>query len=206
MAGSDVQSTFIQSSDIAAADPDGVCTSQSTGGAANLNINGAFATDNVATLVPARNVTITSGGSNESTKKFTVTGTDANGAVTTEEISGPGSSATVLTSVIFKTVTQVAVDGALTGNVTVGSGNSISSTIFAGRARIRGIYFVNSTNAGVLNFVNGNNGPIVMKILTTGTEKTADYPDIPDEGLLCTTGAYVNFAVADVTAITVFYN
>ena len=206
MAGSDVLSTFILSSEVAAADPDGVCTTQTTSGAGNLTINGALASAGVATLVPSRYLTITSGGSDESGKTFTVTGTDANGSTITETITGPGASATVVGTVIFNTVTQIAVDAALAGNVTVGSGDSLSSTIFAGRARIRGIYFVNSNNAGTLNFVNGNNGSTVMKIQTTGTQQTADYPDIPDEGLLCTTGAYMNFAATDVTAVTVFYN
>ena len=42
--------------------------------------------------------------------------------------------------------------------------------------------------------------------MTTGTAATADYPDIPDEGVLCADGAYVNFTTTDVTAFTVFYN
>ena len=178
MSGSDVFSTFIQSSDIAAADPDGICTSQTTSGAANLTIAGALATAGVATLVPARNVSITSGGSDERTKTFTITGTDVSGNTVSEEIAGPNTSATVSTTSIFLTVTQVAVDGALAGNVTVGSGATVSATIFAGRARIRGIYFVNSNNAGPLTFVDGNNGATVMKLLTTGTQNTSDYPDI----------------------------
>ena len=77
MAGSDVFSTYILSSTIAAADPNGVCLTQSTGGAANLSINGALTSGSVATLVPARNATITSGGSSETGKTFTFTGTDA---------------------------------------------------------------------------------------------------------------------------------
>ena len=42
MAGSDVLSTFILSSEVAAADPDGVCTTQTTSGAGNLTINGCL--------------------------------------------------------------------------------------------------------------------------------------------------------------------
>jgi hypothetical protein len=206
MSGSDVFSTFIQSSDIAAADPDGISTSQTTGGAANLTITGALASAGVATLVPARNVTITSGGSDERARTFTVTGTDVNGNAVTEDITGPNTSATVPGTKIFLTVTQVAVNGALTGNVTVGTGTTVSATIFAGRTRIRGVYFVNSNNAGTLDFVNGNNGSTVMKLLTTGTQNTSDYPDIPDEGLLCKDGAFVNFLAADVAALTVFFN
>ena len=71
MAGSDVFSTHVLSSEIAAADPDGVCTTQSTSGAANLTIDGALTDGGVATLIPARNATITSAGSSETGKTFT---------------------------------------------------------------------------------------------------------------------------------------
>ena len=45
-----------------------------------------------------------------------------------------------------------------------------------------------------------------MTLQTTGTQNTSDYPDIPDGGLLCPDGAFVNFAAADVFAVTVFFN
>tara|TARA_R110001592_G_scaffold109278_1_gene304922 strand:+ start:302 stop:922 length:621 start_codon:yes stop_codon:yes gene_type:complete len=206
MAGSDVLSTYILASDIAAVDADGVSTSQTPSGAGNLTITGALASGGEATLVPARNVTVTSGGSSETGKNFTITGTDVNGNAVSEVIAGPGSSATVSTTKIFKVVTQVYVDAATAGAVTVGSGTTVSETIFAGRARIRGVYFVNSGSGGSLDFVNGNNGNTVMKLQTTGTAATADYPDVPDDGVLCTDGAFVNCLAASFTALTVFYN
>ena len=206
MAGSDVFSTYVLSSDVAAVDPNGVCEAQTTGGAANLTIDGALTSGGVATLVPVRNATVTSAGSSETGKTFTFTGTDANDNAVTETLNGPGSSATVSTTKVFKTITQITVNGALTGNVTVGSGTTISETIFAGRARIRGVYFVNSGNSGPLAFVNGNNGDAVLTLQTSGTAASSDYPDIPDEGLLCSDGVFVNFLVADVAAFTVFYN
>ena len=104
-------------------------------------------------------------------------------------------------------MTQVAVDAATAGAVTVGSGTTVNQTVFAGRARLRGIYIVNAGAAGDLDFKNGSsNGSTVMKLMTTGTAATADYPDIPDEGVLCADGAYVNFTTTDVTAFTVFFN
>ena len=210
MAGSDTFSTYVSSSGVAAADPDGICLSQTPGGASNLTINGALTSGGEATLsstgVVARNVSVTSGGSSETGKKFTITGTDSAGNAVSEEISGPGSSATVYTSKAFTIVTQVAVDGATSGAVTVGSGTTVASTIFAGRARLRGIYFVNSASSGLLSFTDGNNGTTVLQLLTTGTASSADYPDIPDEGLLCVEGAFVHYIAADVTAVTVFYN
>jgi hypothetical protein len=207
MAGSDTFSTYIAPGDLAAADPNGICLTQTPGGAVNLTINGALQSGGVATLVPARNVTITSGGSSETGKTFTVTGTATDGTAVTEAIAGPGGSATVSTTALFETVTQVAVDGATSGAVTVGSGTTVNQVVFAGRTRLRGIYFVNSAAAGVLDFKNGaSNGTTVMQLMTSGTASTADYPDIPDEGVLCSDGAYVNFTTTDVTAFTVFYN
>ena len=207
MAGSDTFSTYIAPGDLAAADPNGICTTQTPGGAVDLTINGALTSGGVATLVPARNVTITSGGSSETGKTFTVTGTATDGTAVTEAIAGPGGSATGSTTALFETVTQVAVDGATSGAVTVGSGTTVNQVVFAGRTRLRGIYFVNSAAAGVLDFKNGaSNGTTVMQLMTSGTASTADYPDIPDEGVLCSDGAYVNFTTTDVTAFTVFYN
>ena len=207
MAGSDTFSTYIAPGGLAAADPNGICLTQTPGGAVNLTINGALQSGGVATLVPARNVTITSGGSSETGKTFTVTGTATDGTAVTEAIAGPGGSATVSTTALFETVTQVAVDGATSGAVTVGSGTTVNQVVFAGRTRLRGIYFVNSAAGGVLDFKNeSSNGTTVMQIMTSGTASTADYPDIPDEGVLCSDGAYVNFTTTDVTAFTVFYN
>ena len=131
MAGSDTFSTYIVPGDLAAADPNGICTTQTPGGAGDLTINGALATAGVATLVPARNVTITSGGASETGKTFTVTGTATDGTAVTEAIAGPGVSATVSTTALFKTVTQVAVDGATSGSVTVGSGTTVNQVVFA---------------------------------------------------------------------------
>ncbi len=207
MAGSDTFSTYITPTGLAAADPNGICLTQTPGSATNLTINCALQSGGVATLVPARNVTITSGGSSETGKDFTITGTATDGTTVTETIAGPGGSATVSTTALFETVTQVAVDAATAGAVTVGSGTTVNQTVFAGRTRLRGIYIVNAGAAGDLDFKNGSsNGDTVMKLMTTGTAATADYPDIPDEGVLCADGAYVNFTTTDVTAFTVFFN
>ena len=64
----------------------------------------------------------------------------------------------------------------------------------------------NSSKSISLAFVNGNNGDTVLTLQTSGTAASSDYPDIPDEGLLCPDGAFVNFLAADVASFTVFYN
>ena len=65
-------------------------------------------------------VTITSGGSDESNKTFTVTGTDMSGNALIEVITGPAASATVTGRQIFKTITSVVNSAATTGNITIG--------------------------------------------------------------------------------------
>lgn len=104
---------------MAAADRDGVCLAQTTAGAADLVIAGALATGGVATMDVPRHVSIYSA-ANLSAIGFTVTGTDRLGNTITEAITGPNAT-TVKGGKNFKTVTQVAADGAVGSNVEVGS-------------------------------------------------------------------------------------
>lgn len=111
-------------------DADGVCASQTPGGAGNLTIAGALASGGVATIAAAQKITITSAG-DDSGAVFTITGTDADGTTITEAVTGANAGAAVSTK-YFKTVTQVAIDGAAAGAVTVGpvgSNGAVSATI-----------------------------------------------------------------------------
>ena len=65
-------------------------------------------------------VTITSAGSDESTKTFTIVGTDMDGTALTETIVGPAASATVTGRRIFKEIHSVTPSASTTGNVSVG--------------------------------------------------------------------------------------
>lgn len=115
---------------IAAADADGVCTSQTKASSGALTLNGALVTSGVAGFAIPRHVSITSGGSSETGKNFTVVGTNRYDKALTETIVGPGTGLTVYGTKNFKTITSVTVDAALTGNVTVGSGNSLETGWF----------------------------------------------------------------------------
>jgi hypothetical protein len=66
----------------------------------------------------ARQVTISSTG-NDSVNTFVVTGTDTNGAVFSETITGPNT-ATVTTNSYFRTVTSISISGNAVGTITVG--------------------------------------------------------------------------------------
>ena len=108
-------------------DRDGISVSQtpSAGGAQELTITGALASGGVATLNHGHRIDIY-GGSNESGRTFTVTGTDFRGNTITEAITGPNAT-TASGSSYFKTVTSVSVDADTAGAVEVGVSGLSSS-------------------------------------------------------------------------------
>jgi hypothetical protein len=192
MAGSDVKAKFI-AADTTAADPDGVCQSQTpaAGGEQNLTINGALSSAGVATFTAARFLTIASA-ADDSARTFTVTGTNVNGAVQTETIAGPAT--TVTGTLFFRTVTQVTVDDDTAGAITVGMANDALDVVFAGRARLRGVFLVHSGSAGTLSFRNG--GATAEAYLTVPTIASADSDRdfiIPDEGILFESGVFLPY-------------
>lgn len=123
--------TLERTCSVITADRDGIAQAQTTGGAANLTLNGAGVTSGVATLTPPRRVRIFSGG-NIAAVVFTITGTDRAGHVITDTITGVNNS-TVATNKIFRTVTQVAAGAAVGTNAEVGwNDESISAWIILG--------------------------------------------------------------------------
>lgn len=97
-----------------------VCAAQAVAAAGNATINGASATAGVATFDYARTVNVDSTNAGDTTQTVTVTGTDYYGQLQTETIAMNGTTA-VAGQKAFKTITQVAVSAALTGNLTVGN-------------------------------------------------------------------------------------
>ena len=110
-------------------DRDGIATAQTPAGASNLTLNGVFATSGKATLDVDRRITIYSDG-DESGLTFTATGTDEAGDAVSEEITGPNAT-TVTGDDEFFVITQIAVDGAGTGNIEVGTAEESGYTIVA---------------------------------------------------------------------------
>lgn len=104
---------------LAAADDNGICASQTPGGAGDLDIDGLLATAGVADLGAQRHVIITSD-DDDTGRVFTVYGTNDFNQEIQEAIAGPnvGAAESVLN---FKTVTRVAVDGATAGAIIVGT-------------------------------------------------------------------------------------
>ena len=158
-----VDSSFV------ADDTDGVCAAQTTGGAANLTLNGALADGGAinfytaASLQP-RKLTITGlAGNNNSGVTFTITGTDSLDIAQTEAIAGPNGAVTVSSTKYFKTITQIAAGGAVTGNITAGSG--------AGQYRPTNPSF---TDIDIVRFSKYNWSEEVL-VLTDGVNQAAKY-------------------------------
>jgi len=158
-----VDSSFV------ADDTDGVCAAQTTSGAANLTLNGALADGGAinfytaASLQP-RKLTITGlAGNNNSGVTFTITGTNSLDVAQTEAIAGPNGAVTVSSTKYFKTITQIAAGGAVTGNITAGSG--------AGQYRPTNPSF---TDIDIVRFSKHNWSEEVL-ILTDGINQAAKY-------------------------------
>lgn len=113
------------------ADVDGICAAQAIAGAADADIDGALASGGVATLDAryGRNVLVDSTDAGDTTQTITVTGTDCYGNTMVETIAMNGTTA-VAGKKAFKTVTQIAVSAALTGNLTVGTADVLGLPAF----------------------------------------------------------------------------
>lgn len=101
----------------------GICLSQT--GVTTFTLNGSLVSSGVAILDTTRRVAITSNNV-DNDKYFTITGTSASGNIQTETLLGPDT-ATVYTSLDFKTVTSVVASATVTGNITVGTNGVASS-------------------------------------------------------------------------------
>lgn len=150
-----------------AIDVDGICAAQAVAGAANATINGALASGGAVTLDVARAVQIDSSDAGDTTQTVTVTGTDVYGRAMSEAIAANGTTA-VSGKKAFKTITQVAVSAAYTGNLTVGTTDILGLPVFLPNA---GHILGELTNGAVPTA-----GTVVAGIVTAGgsTATTGD--------------------------------
>ena len=110
---------IVSSLQLSAAVDNAVCLAQTRGTAGALTINGGNAVNGVAIFNAAYAVTVTSTG-NDSTRTYTITGTNAAGNALTETITGPNAT-TVSTTSAFLTVTEIlVVGGGTVGTVRAG--------------------------------------------------------------------------------------
>lgn len=99
---------------LAAPVANGICTTQNRSTAGALTIDGNLSSANVATLDTQRRLGITTATGNLASLLFNVTGTNDQGQVIGESITGPNNS-TVSSVLDYKTVTGVTVSGNMAG-------------------------------------------------------------------------------------------
>jgi hypothetical protein len=112
--------TYFRGKNHGQADDEGIAAPQARGSAGNFTINGNYASGGSVTLGAATRVSVTSTG-NDSARTFTFTGTDGTGAASSFTVAGPNATvAYSTTSQRLKTITQVSVDGACVGTISIG--------------------------------------------------------------------------------------
>ncbi len=137
---------------------------------------------------------------------FTIVGQkvgDLTGTATTEVVTG--ADADVATSTNFYSYIQsISVDGASTGNVSIGTVGSLALP----RTRIRGFQYVAAASAGSIVFnLNSTSGAELLKVNTPAGATITQQMSIPGAGILTTRSSNTDFAIMTLTQvalITVF--
>jgi|TARA_R110002126_G_scaffold290662_1_gene448170 hypothetical protein len=200
---SDVKAVTI-TADTVALDADGISVAAAVGNNAALVIGGALASGGAVTLSHGRIVTILSAG-DDSAKSFTVTGTDVNGDAQTESITGANDGTATGTS-YFLTISGISAVGNPAGNVSAGVNASAADVIFSGRSRLRGVGLTSTGTAGNIDFLNTSpSGTSIMKVSSVGSATSTRDLKIPDEGVLFTSGIYIQYTVSTFLTLTAFH-
>jgi len=203
MARSDVKAVTI-TADTVALDADGISTAAAVGNNAALTIGGALASGGSVTLSHGRVVTILSAG-NDSSKSFTVVGTDVNGDSQTESITG-ANAGTATGAKYFLTIASITAVGNPAGNVSAGVNASAADVIFAGRSRLKGVFLTSTATAGTTNFHNSSpTGTNIMGLSSVASATATRDVVIPEEGVVFTDGIYIQYTVSTFLTMTVFH-
>jgi len=138
---------------------------------------------------------------------FTITGVkvgDLSGASVTEEVAGANASTASSTN-FYTSVSNISVDGASAGNVSIGTTGSLAF----GRTRLKSLYYVGAGSAGSIKFnLNSSSGTLLLQIDTpVSSTSFSDSVTIPELGILTQRSNSTDFAVMtldQVSNVTVF--
>jgi len=155
----------------------------------------------------AQQIRLVSGaGDDNSDVTYTITGTDVNGVSQTEDITGPAGGAKVVSTLFYRTVTQITGNGAVSVDISAGTFGVFDAPIFTGRTRIRG--FTGVAAAGTLEIRSASTtGTLEMETIAAAG---AYQPHVPHNGILCPAGAFLglNTDIMDgaATGLTVYFD
>ena len=187
-----------------AADDDGISENAAVGNNAALTIGGALASGGSVTLNSGQLVTITSAGDDDEIS-FTVVGTDIFDDALTESVTG-ANAGVATSSGFFKTIASITAVGDPAGNVKAGVSDSCADNIFAGPARLKGAYIVNSATAGTIKFrTTSVSGTTLMEVGTVASATVTRDVNIPEEGIRFSSGIIITYTGGTFTSMTAFH-
>ena len=155
---------------------------------ANLALTTAAGDDSICGPGFAQQIKLVSGGGDDNSDvTYTVVGTDVNGVSQTEDIVGGTGGVSVISTLFYRTVTQIQGNGAVSEDISVGTVAVFTAPVFTGRTRIRG--FTGVAAAGTLEIRSASTtGTIEMETVAAAG---AYQPHVPHNGILCPGGAFL---------------
>ena len=155
-----------------------------------------------------RKITATTSGSGDGSKTITIVGTDVNGDALTEVITLPGSATTTAgTTAFFLTITSATVSAQPAANVSLGMTADVAGGVFAGRTRVRQANVGSGGAIGNVDFRNSStSGTSLLTLRTQSTAGDISTVNIPQDGVLFDSGAYITFTETSCNAVTVYFD
>ena len=155
-----------------------------------------------------RKITATTAGTGDNGKTVTIVGTDVNGDALTEVITLPGSATTTSgTTAFFQTITSATVSAQPAANVSLGMTADVAGGVFAGRTRVRQANVGSGGAIGNVDFRNsGTAGTSLITLRTQSTAGDISTVNIPQDGVLFDSGAYVTFTETSCNSVTVYFD
>ena len=155
-----------------------------------------------------RKITATTAGTGDNAKTVTIVGTDVNGDAATEVITLTGSAETSSgTTIFFQTITSATVSAQPAANVSLGITADVAGGVFAGRTRVRQVNVGSGGAIGNVDFRNtGTAGTSLITLRTQATAGDISTVNIPQDGVLFDSGAYITFTETSCNAVTVYFD
>ena len=134
---------------------------------------------------------------------------DLTGNTTTEVVAGPAAGLTTKTVNYYSLITSVTIDGAATGNISIGT--LVTDGVALPRCRLRGFYFIATAGAGSIALTLDGTAASDRTLLNVATPAIvqSQQMSLPGDGILIASSAALSsFGVvvntAAVTSISVF--
>lgn len=133
---------------------------------------------------------------NSSNRTITITGRKVGDTATSTETMTLPNTSTLASTNYWGYVDSIAISGASTGNVSIGTTGDLALP----RTRVRGVYFVAGASAGTIKVAaNSTTGTLLLQINTPAGATLTDNVILPSGGVLTAKGTGADFAVVTLT-------